>query len=84
MLSTLQISLNNVFNILIKRFLNEIVYDFKIRKALTVLNVEAYINITEERFYYRAKAANVTFFATFKFKIYYDVKHQSLLLKSND
>ena len=84
MLSTLQISLNNALNVSIERFLNEIVYDFKIRKTLTALNIENHINIEKERFRHRAEAVDVTSFAAVKFKIYYDVRHQSLLLKSDD
>ena len=75
MLLTFQILFNNVLNVLIERFLNEIVYDFKIQKALSALNVEAYTNITEERFYYKVETVDVTSFTIVKFKIYYDVRH---------
>lgn len=59
-------------------------YDFKIRETLSALSIKTYINIAKERFRHRAKVANVISVARIKFKIYYDVKHQFLFLKSSD
>ena len=75
MLSALQTSLNNAFNVFIDRSLNEVVYDFKVRKALSALIIEAHIDIKKKRFRHRAEAVDVTSFASVKVKIYYNVRH---------
>lgn len=86
MLSALQVFLNNLINTFIERALNEIMYNFKVREvffALTFITVIK-ININKERFRYKTKVANVTFYAFVKFKIYYDFKHISFMLKSDE
>ena len=98
-LSTLQISLNNVTTISIEFSLNEFMYDFKIKNVLTTLfnnkhditaistsnmNVNKIKKVAERRFMYVKKIVDVTIFVNAKTKIYYDKKHQSLLLRSSD
>lgn len=96
-LSTLQISLNNVFTTLIKYSSNELMYKFKMKNVLTILFVNACdmnaksnmkFHTTEQfvkrRFMYIKKATNVTTFANAKSKAYYDKNHQSLLLQFED
>lgn len=86
MLSALQVFLNNLINTFIERALNEIMYNFKVREVFFALTFIAVIkiNINKERFRHKTKVANVTFYAFVKFKIYYDFKHISFMLKSDE
>lgn len=83
----LQANLNNSVNADIEKSLNEIVYDFKIHELALFLTSEAlviefdFVNLRER---YRKKAENVTSFVNAKVKIYYDSRHTSLLLKSEN
>lgn len=95
-LSTLQFSLNNVNTTSTEYSSNELMYDFKIRGVLTTLSFNArdmiatsdmksnVVKKTEKRFIYVKKVANVIAFVNAKAKTYYDKKHQSLLLQSNE
>lgn len=87
---------NNLFNASIEKFSNKICYEFKIRKTIYDVvvifvnknidkNVKTQLdNFEAMRFRYRQDVANVIFYASIIFKIEYDSKHISLLLKSKD
>jgi len=61
------------------------VYGFKIKKALSLLyNDHPTTDVSEKRLEFRAEIADATAFANVKTKIYYDVRHQSMLLNSDD
>ena len=84
-LSTLQIMLNNVFNIIIDLSINEIIYDFKIRDVLfNFFTTLIEIDLSIQRLKYRQKIVDVIAFVNVKIKIYYNVRHVSLLFKIND
>ena len=85
-LSFLQTQLNNVSNAAIELLANEINYEFKLRDilSLNLTKSNKSIDIVEQRLEYRQEVANVIVFANIKIKIYYDVKHQSLLLRVKD
>jgi hypothetical protein len=65
---------------------NKVIYNFKIKKALLLLYNSKLMrdNIVNKRLEYRAKVVDVTTFANVKAKIYYNVKHISLMFKLNN
>jgi len=81
-LLTLQAQLNNSLNVAIEMAPNEVIYNFKIKKALLLLHDSKLVrdDIVNKRLKYRAKAIDVTTFANAKTKIYYDARHTSLML----
>ena len=83
-LSSLQTTLNNFVNVTIDLALNEIIYDFKIRKTLTTLFVDQVVDLSTQRLKYRQKAVDAIAFANVKVKVYYDARHTPLLLKVED
>ena len=62
------------------------VYDFKVKKTLNLLHHDQSIveNIFNKRLKFRLKIADVTFFVNVKVKLYYDVRHVPLKLKTNN
>lgn len=94
----LQEQLNNSSNSAIGLASNEVVYGFKIKKALFLLheghfitlldghqkNDHSFANLFDKRLEFRVEISDVTTFVNAKAKIYYDSRHQSLLLNSND
>ena len=85
-MSILQIQLNNVFNVIIDREFNEIIYEFKLRDVLIVL-IRKFMKIDDidfERFRYQRKTIDVISYVMIKIKIIYDSRHIFLLFKSND
>ena len=84
-MSALQAQLNNFFNVVIDLFFNEIIYDFKIKDALIVVDASQMSkDIFSQRLKYQQKIADVTTFVNVKIKIYYDVKHQFIFFRSDD
>ena len=88
-LSSIQSRLNNSLNASTELCFNEIIYEFKIRNCLSSLNNTSDTDISskalsEMRLLYRKKIADAISFANASMKIYYDVKHVSLLLKSEN
>lgn len=86
MLFILQIQLNNNFNIVTKITSNKVIYDFKIKKTLSLLynNNSTRDNIVNKRLKYRIKVVDVIAFANVKAKIYYNTKHTLLIFRSNN
>ena len=77
--------LNNVFNVIIDLSINEIIYDFKIRDALfNFFTTLIEIDLSIKRLKYRQKTIDATVFVNVKIKIYYDVRHISLLFKTKN
>ncbi len=66
--------------------LNKIIYKFKIKKTLFLLNYDKFItnNLFNKRFKYCIEIKNAIVFANIKVKIYYNLRHTSLLLNSKD
>ena len=63
------------------------IYDFKIRDALfniTKINIVNAQDLSTQRLKYQQKTIDAIAFATTKVKIYYDVKHTSILLKKDE
>ena len=90
MFFVLQLFFNNVVNVIIEHASNEIVLKFKFRKILTIIVSKKFIAIIDvkkkfanNKFIFRKKIVDVTFFVNAKIKIYYDVRHTSLLIKKN-
>ena len=90
MLFILQLFFNNIVNAIINYVLNEIVFEFKLREILTIIVFKKFttiINVKKKfannKFIFRKKIVDVTFFVNAKIKIYYNVKHTSLLIKKN-
>ena len=88
MLFVLQLFFNNVVNAIIDHVSNEIVFEFKSREMLTIIVIKKFIAIinvkkkfANDKFIFRKKIVDVTFFVNAKIKIYYDVKYTSLLIK---
>ena len=86
MFFVLQLFFNNVINVIIKYASNEIVLKFKLRKILTIIASKKFITIidvkkkfTNDKFIFRKKIVDITFFVNAKIKIYYDVRHTSFL-----
>ena len=81
-------NLNNNINAVTDFVSNEIVLKFKFKKVITVLTIKKFIVIASieekfnhDRFIFRKKTIDVTSFINVETKIYYDVRHKSLLLK---
>ena len=86
-LSSIQAQLNNSLNTVIDLVSNEMIYDFKIRDALfsiTKINTVNAQDLSTQRLKYQRKTIDAIVFATTKIKIYYDVKHTSILFNEND
>lgn len=90
-LPALQLSLNNSINAATGHAPNEVALGFKPREVLTAIATkgfaavaEAKTNFAEDRFIFRKEASDATSFANAKSKIYYDVRHTPLLMKSGD
>ena len=62
------------------------IYDFKIKKILSLLHNDqpTIENIFNKRLEFRLKTANATFFVNVKAKLYYNARHVSLKLKTDD
>ena len=68
-----------------KRALNEIIYDFKMRDVLNALfNKQIFIDFDIKRYRNQRKTTNVISYVITKTKIFYDVRHKSLMLKSKN
>ena len=87
-LFALQFNFNNNINATIEHILNKITLEFKFKKIFTIIAikkfatiVETKINFAKNRFIFKKKVFNATFFVNVKFKIYYDVRHTSLFIK---
>ena len=48
-LSTLQFRLNNLFNVVIERIFNEIIYDFKMREIMTIVVINIQEVVVDEK-----------------------------------
>ena len=86
-LSSIQAQLNNSLNTATNLVSNEMIYDFKIRDALfniTKVNIVNAQDLSIQRLKYQRETIDVTVFATTKVKIYYDVRHTSILLKKDE
>ena len=83
-LPSLQAQLNNAANVATDLSPNEIIYNFRIREALTTLSAAQAADLPTQRLEYRQKAADATAFANAKAKIYYNARHTPLLLKTRD
>ena len=84
-LSSLQIQLNNVVNAFTKLSLNEIIYDFRIKKFIFVVKFQNMSkNIFQQRLKYQRETVDVIFFVNAKIKMYYDVRHQSIFFRFDD
>ena len=85
--STIQFQLNNTFNIATDLSLNEIIYGFKVKDAISNLiafNTANVQNLSIQRMKYQREIVDVTNFATVKIKIYYDSRHISIRLKQSE
>ena len=87
----LQFNFNNNINATIEHILNEITFEFKFKNFFTIIAikkfatiVKAKINFAKNRFIFKKKVFDVTFFVNVKFKIYYDVRYTFLLIKSKN
>ena len=88
MFFVLQLFFNNVVNAIIDHVSNKIIFEFKSREILIIIVIKKFIAIIDvkkkfvnDKFIFRKKIVDVTFFVNAKIKIYYDVRHTSLLLK---
>ena len=87
MFFVLQLFFNNIINVIIDHVSNEIIFEFKSREMLTIIIIKKFttiINIKKkfanDKFIFRKKVVDVTFFVNVKIKIYYDVKYTSFLI----
>ena len=80
----MQTQLNNSINVIIDLLLNEIIYNFKIRKVLITLFVEQIVDLLTQQLKYQQKIVDVIAFVNVKVKIYYNARHTPLLLKVED
>ena len=86
-LSFIQAQLNNSLNTATDLVSNEMIYDFKIRNALfsiTKINTVNAQDLSTQRLKYQQETIDAIVFAATKIKIYYDVKHTSILLNEDD
>ena len=86
-LSSIQAQLNNSLNTATDLVSNEMIYDFKIRDALfniTKINTVNAQNLSAQRLKYQQETTDAIVFAATKTKIYYDVRHTSILFKKNE
>ena len=64
---------------------NKVIYEFKIKKTLSLLHNNLSItNVFEKRLKFRVEIFDVIIFVNIKAKIYYDARHQLLLLNLED
>ena len=91
MFFVLQLFFNNVVNAIINHVSNEIIFEFKFREILTIIVIKKFIAIIDvkkkfanDKFIFRKKIVDVTFFVNVKIKIYYNVRHTSFLLKKKN
>ena len=86
-LSTLQAQFNNSINVVIDLSFNEVVYEFKIRKFISVFvsfsisfaERDEFEFIVNRRMKYKQKTVVVIVFVNAKIKVYYDARHQSFM-----
>ena len=85
-LSSIQAQFNNSSNATTDLTLNQIVYEFKIREAISFINDQTFEEffIESTRLKYRTKVAEAISYANAQMKIRYDSRHVSLLFKSED
>ena len=84
-LSIFQIQINNFANVIIDLSTNEINYEFKIRETLSNLVIEKKIvDLLVQCLKYCRETIDITIFVNVKTKIYYDVRHVSLMFKTSD
>ena len=83
-LLSLQIQFNNLINVVTNLVFNKINYNFKIREILSNLTKQKITTLSTQRLKYKQETKNVLIFVNVKVKIYYNVRHISLLLKLND
>ena len=86
-LSIIQIQLNNSFNVVTNLFFNEIIYDFKVRDALFSIietNTVDILNLSTQRMKYQREIVDAIDFVAAKVKVYYDARHTSILLRSDE
>ena len=83
---SLQAQLNNFLNTAIEIFFNKIIYNFKIKKTLSLLNYNQSTinNPSNKRLEYCAEAEKAIVFANAKAKIYYNARYILLILNSKD
>ena len=82
---TLQTQLNNFFNIVIELFFNKIIYNFKIKNALIVVDISQILkNNFNQRLKCQQKIVDAIIFVNVKIKIYYNVKHEFIFFRFND
>ena len=85
--SSIQVQLNNSLNTVTDLASNEMIYDFKIKNALfsiTKVNIVNAQDLSIQRLKYQRKTIDVIVFATTKVKIYYDVRHTSILFEKDE
>ena len=83
-LPSLQAQLNNSPNAATGLSPNEIIYGFKVKEALSLLNTSGKPiteDLAQRRLEYRAEAAEATAFANAKAKVYYDARHIPLMMR---
>ena len=83
-LSTIQSQFNNSLNAFTDLSSNEIIYGFRVRDIISALNQMQDESITNKRKEYQTEASDAIAFVNVKMKVYYDVRHKSLLLNSGD
>ena len=86
-LSIIQTQLNNSFNVVTDLSSNEIIYDFKVKNALfniIEINTVNTLNLSTQRMKYQREVVDATDFVVAKIKIYYDARHTSILLRSDE
>ena len=86
-LFVIQTQFNNTSNVVIELSSNEIIYKFKVRNALFSIIEINIVNISDlfaQRMKYQRETVDVTNFVAVKIKVYYDVRHTSILLKKDE
>ena len=84
-LSTIQSQLNNSSNVVTRLSSNEIIYDIRVRDTILTLNQrDQHESITNWRKKYQTKVSDAIAFVNAEIKVYYDFKHKSLLLNSEN
>ena len=84
-LPSLQTQLNNSLNAITELSLNEVIYEFKVRKLMFVIDSQKLSKVIHERrLEYQREVIDATTFANAKVKMYYDAKHQLILFNFDD
>ena len=86
-LSIIQTQWNNSLNVVTNLFFNEIIYDFKVRNALFSIietNIVNTLNLSAQRMKYQREIVDAIDFVAAKIKVYYDARHTSILLRSDE